>query len=109
MEKLDTLLHGSLQRHHLDDHYTASAVLATCKEYINTKMPRAAAAAITPSVFQHGVIFLRVRNNSAAQEFRFYEQHILDNIQAAHPKENIRRFAFKIQTSLESDVDEVAE
>ncbi|MFA6511793.1 MAG: DciA family protein [Patescibacteria group bacterium] len=108
LEDLKDLIGRSLQRHGLDDHYIANMILESCAEVISTNTPKIIIQNVRPISYKHGVIFMCTKNQAAAQEFRLYADLILKKVQEKHPKEDIRRFSYRLG-SLDRDSDEVGE
>lgn len=104
--RLQDLIKSSLHRHKLDAHYTANTILTTCKELIAENAPQKVAEAVQPAAYQHGVLFLTVSKNAAAQEFHFYSEEILKKLKEKYPNEDIRRFVFRLRPS-DSNIQEV--
>lgn len=96
MESLRDLLANALHRHHISDHYTANEILNTCKKSIAKHAPEELQSVLVPHSYKHGVIFLSAQTHAAAQEFKFYEEKVLRDIQQKHPDQNIRRFSYTL-------------
>lgn len=105
-ESLKDLLGDALERHNLSERYTAAAILKTCGELIKEHTEPKVAKEILPTTYRHGVVFLSVEHHAAAQEFRFSEEKILQELQRKHPDSDIRRFTFLLGSK--RDREEVA-